>query len=51
MRKEPHWERATYTSPASITLREGNFAAGAVTLVTVSRDERIAWWRGVKAAA
>ena len=41
VRKEPHRERATYTSPASITLHEGNFAAGAVILVTVMRTHLV----------
>ncbi len=41
VKKEPHRERATYTSPASITLHEGNFATGAVILVTVMRTHSV----------
>lgn len=37
VKKDPPRERPTYTSPASITLHEGNFADGAVILVTVMR--------------
>jgi hypothetical protein len=37
IKRDPHRERSTYTSPASITLHEGNFASGAVILVTVMR--------------
>lgn len=35
VKKEPRRERATYTTPASITLHEGNFASDGVILVTV----------------
>ena len=37
VRKEPQRQRATYTSPASITLHEGDFASDGVILVTVMR--------------
>ncbi len=37
VKKEPQRERPTYTSPASITLHEGNFASDGVILVTVMR--------------
>jgi hypothetical protein len=37
VRKEPSRERATFISPAAITLHEGNFASGSVILVTVMR--------------
>jgi hypothetical protein len=35
VKKEPQRERQTYTSPASITLEEGDFASGGVVLETV----------------
>lgn len=41
VKKEPHRERATYTSPAAITLHEGNFSSGAVILVTVMRTHSV----------
>lgn len=41
VKKEPHRERATYTAPPSITLHEGNFATGAVILVTVMRTHSV----------
>ncbi|MBA3448356.1 MAG: hypothetical protein H0T56_12255 [Pseudaminobacter sp.] len=37
VKKEPPRERPTYTSPASITLHEGNFASNGVILVAVMR--------------
>lgn len=36
-RKQPARERPTYVSPPSFTLHEGDFAAGDVIIVTVSR--------------
>ncbi len=41
VRKEPARERPTYSSPASITLHEGNFASGGVILVTVMRTHSV----------
>lgn len=41
VKKEPSRERQTYTSPASITLHEGNFASDGVILVTVMRTHSI----------
>lgn len=41
VRKEPSRERPTYTSPASITLHEGNFASEGVILVTVMRTHSV----------
>ncbi|MFG1314640.1 hypothetical protein [Xanthobacter autotrophicus] len=41
VKKEPHRERATYTSPASITLHEGNFSSDGVILVTVMRTHSV----------
>lgn len=37
VKKEPARERATYTTPAAITLHEGNFSSDGVILVTVMR--------------
>lgn len=41
VRKEPARERPTYTSPACITLHEGNFASEGVILVTVMRTHSV----------
>lgn len=41
VRKEPARERPTYSSPASITLHEGNFASAGVILVTVMRTHSV----------
>lgn len=41
VRKEPARQRPTYTSPASITLHEGNFASEGVILVTVMRTHSV----------
>jgi hypothetical protein len=41
VKKEPQRDRPTYTSPASITLYEGDFASGGVVLVTVLRTHSV----------
>ena len=41
VKKEPARERPTYSSPASITLHEGNFASAGVILVTVMRTHSV----------
>ena len=41
VRKEPQRDRPTYTSPASITLHEGDFASGGVVLVKVLRTHSV----------
>jgi hypothetical protein len=41
VRKEPQRQRSTYTSPASITLHEGDFASDGVILVTVMRTHPV----------
>jgi len=41
VRKEPQRQRATRTSPASITLHEGDFASNGVILVTVMRTHPV----------
>lgn len=41
VKKEPPRERPTYSSPASITLHEGNFASAGVILVTVMRTHSV----------
>ena len=41
VKKEPQRERQTYTSPASITLHERDFAIGGVVLVTVLRTHSV----------
>ncbi|WEX08489.1 hypothetical protein [Chelativorans sp. AA-79] len=41
VRKEPPRERATYSSPACITLHEGNFSSSGVVLVTVMRTHSL----------
>ena len=41
VKKEPRRERATYISPASITLHEGNFASDGVILVTIMRTHPV----------
>lgn len=41
VKKEPPRERPTYTSPASVTLHEGNFSSDGVILVTVMRTHSI----------
>jgi hypothetical protein len=41
VRKEPRRDRPTYTSPASITLHEGDVANGGVVLVTVLRTHSV----------
>jgi hypothetical protein len=41
VKKEPQRDRPTYTSPASITLHEGNFASAGVVLVTVLRTHSV----------
>lgn len=41
VKKEPQRDRPTYTSPASITLYEGDFASAGVVLVTVLRTHSI----------
>ena len=41
VKTEPARERPTYSSPASITLHEGNFASGGVILVTVMRTHSV----------
>ena len=41
VRKEPRLDRPTRTSPASITLLEGNFASGGFVLVTVMRTHSV----------
>ena len=41
VKKEPHRERPTYFSPATITLHEGNFASGGIILVTVKRTHQV----------
>jgi hypothetical protein len=35
VKKEPRRERKTYTSPANITLEEGDFASGVAALMTI----------------
>jgi hypothetical protein len=42
VKKEPQRDRPTYTSPASITLHEGDFASGGVVLVKVLRTHSVA---------
>lgn len=37
VRKEPHRDRSTYTSPASFTLHEGDFGNAGVTVLKVYR--------------
>lgn len=41
VKKEPHRDRPTYTSPASITLLEDDFASGGVVLVKVMRTHSV----------
>ncbi|WP_439527560.1 hypothetical protein [Pannonibacter sp.] len=41
VRKEPARERPTYSSPASITLHEGNFSSRSVILVTIMRTHSL----------
>ncbi len=41
VKKEPHRDRPTYTSPARITLHEGDFASAGVVLVTVLRTHSV----------
>jgi hypothetical protein len=41
VKKEPQRDRPTYTSPASITLLEGDFASGGVVLVKVLRTHSV----------
>jgi hypothetical protein len=41
VKREPQRDRPTYTSPASITLHEGNFASGGVVLVKVLRTHSV----------
>ena len=41
VRKEPQRQRGAYTSPASITLHEGDFASNGVILVTVMRTHPV----------
>ena len=41
VKKEPQRDRPTYTSPASITLHEGDFASGGVVLVKVLRTHSV----------
>ena len=42
VRKEPPRDRPTHTSPASITLHEGEVASGGVVLVTLMRTHSVA---------
>ena len=41
VRRHPQRDRPTHTSPASITLHEGDFASGGVVLVTVLRTHSV----------
>jgi|SRR6267378_833922 hypothetical protein len=41
VKKQPQRDRPTYTSPASITLHEGDFASGGVVVLTVRRTHSL----------
>jgi hypothetical protein len=41
VKKEPQRDRPTYTSPASITLHEGDFASGGVVLMKILRTHSV----------
>jgi hypothetical protein len=41
VKKDPQRDRPTYTSPASITLHEGDFGSGGVVLVKVMRTHSV----------
>jgi hypothetical protein len=41
VKKQPQRDRPTHTSPASITLHEGDFASGGVVVVTVLRTQSV----------